>query len=134
MFYKKNLWKNLTLIFFVVTILFFFFLINLVWLSNMEKLKFSTFLEHIEFLTFYLGFIFDRKLTFWQHINFYTNKALFTVKCMKMLGNSPQGLNLYQKYTLYRTCILFIILYSFLLWYYNKASLTYLLKELRKMQ
>ena len=36
----------------------------------------------------YLGFIFDKKLIFHQHINFYANKALSTVKCMKMLGNS----------------------------------------------
>jgi len=36
----------------------------------------------------YLGFIFDRKLSFHQHINFYSNKAMSTVKCMKILGNS----------------------------------------------
>ena len=36
----------------------------------------------------YLGFIFDRKLLFHQHINFYANKAVSTVKCMKILGNS----------------------------------------------
>ena len=36
----------------------------------------------------YLEFIFDQKLTFHQHINFYSNKAISTVKCMKLLGNS----------------------------------------------
>ena len=36
----------------------------------------------------YLGFIFDRKLMFHQHIDFYSNKAISTVKCMKLLGNS----------------------------------------------
>jgi len=36
----------------------------------------------------YLGIIFDRKLFFYQHIKFYVNKALFIVKCMKMLENS----------------------------------------------
>ena len=40
----------------------------------------------------YLGFISNRKLTFQQHINFYTNKAILTVKCMKMLGNLAKGL------------------------------------------
>jgi len=35
----------------------------------------------------YLGFIFDRKLMFHQHINHYSNKAISTVKCMKLLGN-----------------------------------------------
>jgi len=36
----------------------------------------------------YLGFIFNKKLSFQQHIDFYTNKALSTVKYMKMLENS----------------------------------------------
>ena len=36
----------------------------------------------------YLGFIFDRKLTFHQHIDFYSNKAISMVKYMKILGNS----------------------------------------------
>jgi len=39
-----------------------------------------------------LGFIFDRKLTFHQHIDFYANKAISTVKSMKMLGNLSQSL------------------------------------------
>ena len=40
----------------------------------------------------YLRFIFDRKLTFKQHINFYVNKVLSTINYMKMLGNSSRGL------------------------------------------
>ena len=36
----------------------------------------------------YLGFIFDRKLIFHQHIDFYSNKAISMVKYMKILGNS----------------------------------------------
>ena len=36
----------------------------------------------------YLDFIFDGKLSFQQHIDFYTNKAISTVKYMKILGNS----------------------------------------------
>ena len=36
----------------------------------------------------YLGFLFNWKLTFRQHLNFYSNKALSMVKCMKLLGNS----------------------------------------------
>jgi len=31
----------------------------------------------------YLGFIFDRKLMLYQHINFYSNKAISMVKCIK---------------------------------------------------
>ena len=35
----------------------------------------------------YLGFIFDQKLAFHQYINFYSNKAISMVKCMKILRN-----------------------------------------------
>jgi len=45
----------------------------------------------------YLGFIFDRKLTFYQHINFYSNRALSLVKCMKLLGNSSHDITPLQK-------------------------------------
>ena len=51
-----------------------------------------------------------------------------------MLGNLLRSLVLSQKCLLYRTCVLLITLYSFLLQYYNKAPLTYLLEKLRKMQ
>ena len=61
----------------------------------------------------YLEFIFIRKLTFWQHITFYANKALLTVKCMKLLRNSSRGHIPTQKCLLYRSCILPIILYGF---------------------
>ena len=36
----------------------------------------------------YLGFIFDRKLSSHKHSDYYANKAILTVKCMKLLGNS----------------------------------------------
>jgi len=68
----------------------------------------------------YLGFIFDWKLIFRSYIDFYANKAISTVKCMKMLGNSLRGINPLQKRRLYRCCALSIALYMFLLWYYNK--------------
>jgi len=65
----------------------------------------------------YLGFIFNRKLTFHQHINFYVNKAISTVKSMKMLRNSSRKLIPSQKRLLYRTYILLITLYGFSLWF-----------------
>ena len=40
----------------------------------------------------YLEFIFDRKLTFQQYIEFYANKAISTIKCMKMLRNLSRDL------------------------------------------
>ena len=82
----------------------------------------------------YLGFIFDRKLTFYQHVNFYSNKALSLVKCIKLLGNSSCGITPLQKHLLYRYCILPIVLYGFQLWFYNHAPLSYLLKALGKIQ
>ena len=82
----------------------------------------------------YLGFIFNRKLNFHQYIDFYSNKALLLVKCMKLLGNSSHGINPLQKRLLYRCCILPIVLYGFQLWFYYHAPLSYLLKALGKMQ
>ena len=81
----------------------------------------------------YLWFIFDRKLSFHHHIDFYVNKSISMIKYMKLLGNSVQGLNPHQKCLLYRSCILLIALYGFQLWYYNKAPLAYSLKQLGKM-
>jgi len=40
----------------------------------------------------YLGFIFDKKLSFCQHVDFYINKAISMVKYMKILGNFVCGL------------------------------------------
>jgi len=82
----------------------------------------------------YLGFIFDCKLTFRSHIVFYTNKAISTIKCMKLLGNSTRGINLLQKRRLYKCYALPIALYGLPLWYYNKAPTYYHLNILRKMQ
>ena len=82
----------------------------------------------------YLGFIFDYKLIFRNHIDFYSNKAISTIKYMKFLGNLSRGINPLQKRRLYRCCALPIILYGFLLWYYNKAPNYYHLNILRKMQ
>ena len=82
----------------------------------------------------YLGFFFDRKLTFRQHLDFYSNKVLSMVKCMKLLGNLSRGISPLQKRQLYRCCILPIALYGFQLWFYNKVPLSYHMKLLNKIQ
>ena len=82
----------------------------------------------------YLGFIFNRKLIFHQHIDFYSNSALSLDKCMKLLGNSSHDITPLQKHLLYKCCILLIALYGFQLWFYHHAPLLYLLKALSKMQ
>ena len=61
----------------------------------------------------YLGFIFNRKLIFHKHINYYANKAISTVKYMKLLENLSQGTSPLQKRLLYRCCVLPIVLYGF---------------------
>jgi len=82
----------------------------------------------------YLGFFFDKKLSFHQHIHYYANKALSTIKDMKMLGNSIRGLSPMHKQLLYRTCVFSITLYGFQLWYFKGAPLYQPLKKLKKMQ
>ena len=81
----------------------------------------------------YLRFIFNRKLLFHQHIDFYSNKAISTVKYIKILGNPVRGLIPHQKCLLYRSYIFPITLYGFQLWFYNKALLLYPLKMLGRM-
>jgi len=61
----------------------------------------------------YLGFTFDRKLLFHQYVNFYSNKVMSTVKCMKIIGHLNHGISPLQKHLLYRTCVLSIALYEF---------------------
>ena len=61
----------------------------------------------------YLSFFFDRKLSFCHHIHFYSNKALSTIKDMKILDNSTRRLLPSHKWLLYRTCVMPITLYGF---------------------
>ena len=82
----------------------------------------------------YLGFIFDRKLTFYQHVDFYSNKALSSVKCMKLLENLSHDITPLQKRLLYKCCVLLIVLYGFQLWFYHYALLLYALKALEEIQ
>jgi len=82
----------------------------------------------------YLGFIFNKKLTFHQHVDFYTNKSILTIKCMKIISNSNCDINPSQKYFLYRLYVLPIALYGFQLWFYKPVLLAYHLKVLGKMQ
>jgi hypothetical protein len=82
----------------------------------------------------YLGFWFDRKLTFPEHVRFYTTKALTTVMAMRMLGNSTRGLSPRNKRILYRACVLPIATYSHRLWYFKGAKVKGVLKSLTSMQ
>ncbi|KXN87129.1 hypothetical protein AN958_09172 [Leucoagaricus sp. SymC.cos] len=61
----------------------------------------------------YLGFYFDRQLTFCEHVHYYSTKAISTVHSMGMLGNSLQSLSPKQKYLLYWLCVVPIATYGF---------------------
>ncbi|KXN82409.1 hypothetical protein AN958_02581 [Leucoagaricus sp. SymC.cos] len=63
----------------------------------------------------YLGFYFDRQLTFREHVRYYSTKAISMVRAMGMLGNSLQGLSPKQKWLLYRSCVVPIATYGFCL-------------------
>jgi hypothetical protein len=82
----------------------------------------------------YLGFFFDRALTFREHVKCYTNKALTTVRAMLALGNSVCGLWPKHKRMLYRACVLPIATYGSRLWLYEGAAMKGPLDSLRKMQ
>ena len=82
----------------------------------------------------YLGFYFDSKLSFHEHVRFYSTKALTTIQAMRMLGNSARGLLPDQKRTLYRSCVVPVALYGFRMWYYNGARNKGVIKMLTSMQ
>jgi hypothetical protein len=82
----------------------------------------------------YLGFFFDRRLTFQEHFRFYTTKSLTTVMAMRMLGNSARGLTPKNKRILYRACVMPIATYGHRLWYFEGAKNVGVLKSLTSMQ
>jgi hypothetical protein len=49
----------------------------------------------------YLGFYFDKSLSFKEHVRYYSTKAFSMVLAMRMLGNSSRGLTPLQKHLLY---------------------------------
>jgi len=81
--------------------------------SPLDLSPISSPILHPKDLWRYLSFFFDRKLLFYQYIDYYSNKTISTIKYIKILGNSVQGLNLYQKHLLYQSCVFSIALYGF---------------------
>ncbi|KXN91389.1 hypothetical protein AN958_00912 [Leucoagaricus sp. SymC.cos] len=68
---------------------------------------------HPKLFWWYLGFYFDRQLTFHEHVQYYSTKAISMVHTMGMLGNSLRGLSPRQKQLLYRSCMVPIAIYGF---------------------
>lgn len=65
----------------------------------------------------YLGFYLDPKLSWKEHIRFYTTKASSTVNAIRMLGNSNRGLSPKIKRTLYISNVLPVLMYGAQLWW-----------------
>jgi len=82
----------------------------------------------------YLGFYFDCKLLFHEHVRYHSTKALSSVKAIKMLGSSTRGLTPREKHLFYRLCVLPIATYGYLLWYYEGAQCKKALSLLKTMQ
>ncbi|CAA7271388.1 unnamed protein product [Cyclocybe aegerita] len=82
----------------------------------------------------YLGFYFDRGLTFHEHVRYYATKAFTTVQAMRMLGNSTRGLSPKQRRLLYRSCVVPIATYSYRLWYFDGARNKGAMNQLKQMQ
>jgi hypothetical protein len=82
----------------------------------------------------YLGFFFDRKLQFKEHVQYYSTKALTTVRSMRMLGNSAWGLDPMQKRLLYRSCVVPVMTYGLHLWCFQGARVQGSIKALAQIQ
>ncbi|CAA7267352.1 unnamed protein product [Cyclocybe aegerita] len=82
----------------------------------------------------YLGFYFDRGLTFHEHVRYYATKAFTTVQAMRMLGNSTRGLSPKQRRLLYSPCVVPIATYGYRLWYFDGTCNKGSMNQLKRMQ
>jgi len=73
-------------------------------------------------------------LLFHEHVCFYSTKALSSVKAMKMLGSSTQGLPPKKKHLLYCPCVLPIAIYGYQLWFFDGAQCKKAISLLKTMQ
>jgi len=104
-----------------------------IYLISLDLRSLEDPLLYLKDIWWYLELFFDKKLSFYQHIYYYTNKALSTIKDMKILENSNRELSPIHKQLFYKICVLPITLYRFQLWYFKEVPFYQLLKELKKM-
>lgn len=83
----------------------------------------------------YLGFFLDPKLSFREHIRFYSTKSSSTVQALRMLGNSVRGLTPKDKRRLYISNVLPILTYGAQLWWHPSwKGRKWIASELQKTQ
>lgn len=81
-----------------------------------------------------LGFFLDQRLTFRDHIKWYTNKAMSTLRAFPLLGNSIRGISPTHKHTLFVSCIRPLLTYGCCIWYNPQKPQKYLHEPLHRTQ
>ena len=83
----------------------------------------------------YLGFYFDPKLSFREHIRFYTTKGMSVVATLSALGNSVRGLSPQDKRRIYISNVIPLMTYGAQLWWNPQwKGINWIKKELSKVQ
>lgn len=80
----------------------------------------------------YLGFYVDTFLNFKFHVNFYTNRAMSTLRALPILGNSVRGVPPVKKCLVYITNVRTIMTYGHMLWHDPRRPKKYLLNHFTK--
>lgn len=81
-----------------------------------------------------MSFYFDHKLSFQEHVRYYTTKALTTIRALGMLGNSSRGVSVVHKHLLYRACVVSVATYGLQLWYLQGSHHVGLAKHFSMVQ
>ena len=83
----------------------------------------------------YLGFYFDSKLLFREHMRFYTTNGMSVVTTLSALGNSVRGLSLQDKRCIYISNVISLMTYGAQLWWNTQwKGINWIKKELFKVQ
>lgn len=64
-----------------------------------------------------LGFFLDRRLSFHNHIRFYTHSSHSFLNCISSTGSSMHGLDNANRRLLYLSCVIPLLTYGFQLWF-----------------
>ena len=83
----------------------------------------------------YFGFYLDSKLSFREHMQFYTTKGMSVVATLSALGNLVRGLSPQDKHRIYICNVIPLMTYGAQLWWNSQwKGITWIKKELSKVQ